>query len=398
MDIKGVSVIIPTYNREKVIARAIESVIDQSYSKLEIIIIDDNSTDNTEEIVKKITDRRIVYKKLDRRRGPAYARNMGVKLAAYDLIAFQDSDDVWMQDKLEMQIKYMEENKDFDMVYCAFMHGGERNYKVPSNKHSKSHLEGEIYKELLRENKIGTPTMLVKKQVFEQVGGFNIDIHAYEDWEFAIRVAKEHKIGYVDKILVEAYSSNDGVNSNEKNKADTLFYILEKYGERNAVDYIKKILIYVSGVEDPEELLDWKDKLIPKYISTESDFDIMMSILHMGTEEKDNNELIMKLGDDAFAADRLRSLKILKNETIIIYGVTNIGNCLYRLLKKMGYNKVLYTDSNLVRLKDYLITPLTELPQDIDYVITTFGKNIDNSFIGEKLKAREIVSVYSLFL
>lgn len=397
MNKNGVSVIIPTYNRANIIMRSIESVISQSYVYIEIIIVDDNSTDNTEEVIKNIEDERIIYKKLNKRMGPANARNIGVKLAKYDLIAFQDSDDVWKRDKLKVQIAYMEKNKIFDMVYCPFMHKGIKSFKIPADIYSKNDLEGEIYKGLLKENKIGTPTMLIRKEKFEKVGGFNVDLKAYEDWEFAIRFAQKYQIGYVDKILVEAYSSSDGVNSNERNKARALFYILEKYDEREAPNYIKRILIYISSIKDTKEFLEWKRNLVPKYISSDEDFDIIMSILHMKTEEKENFELMLKLSDKSLISNRSRNLNIKKNETIVIYGVTEIGNELYRTLKKIGYKNLLYTDSNLVTLQNHIITPLTELPQNIDWVITSFSRSIDNSFINEKLNTNRIISVYSIF-
>lgn len=90
-------------------------------------------------------------------------------------------------------------------------------------------------------------------------------------------------------------------------------------------------------------------------------------------------------------------MNIKKNETIVIYGVTEIGNELYRTLKKIGYKNLLYTDSNLVTLQNHIITPLTELPQNIDWVITSFSRSIDNSFINEKLNTNRIISVYSIF-
>ncbi len=99
-----ISVIVPTYNRAHTIVKAIQSIRDQSYPVTEIIVVDDASTDNTENMVLSIGDERISYHRLNRNRGAAGARNHGVAQANCDMIAFLDSDDVWHPDKIEKQV------------------------------------------------------------------------------------------------------------------------------------------------------------------------------------------------------------------------------------------------------------------------------------------------------
>ena len=121
---KTVSVVIPTYNRGRLIQRAIESVQAQTYPAItEIIIVDDGSTDNTEEMVRKVRDRRVRYVKLEGNHGAGYARNRGAEISTGDYLAYCDSDDHWTPDKLERQMIYMEETK-ADMCFHAF----ERRY------------------------------------------------------------------------------------------------------------------------------------------------------------------------------------------------------------------------------------------------------------------------------
>lgn len=107
-----VSIIMPTYNCANFIDKSIESVINQTYKNWELIIIDDCSTDNTEEIVKKYIkeDSRIIYHKLPTNSGAAVARNHGIAMAKGSYIAFLDSDDLWAKDKLEKQLKFMKDN------------------------------------------------------------------------------------------------------------------------------------------------------------------------------------------------------------------------------------------------------------------------------------------------
>ena len=129
-----VSVIIPTYNREKTILRAVQSVLDQTYTNLEVLVIDDGSTDGTAEIVRGIEDDRVKYIVLEQNGGQAKARNTGVQMAEGEWIAFQDSDDCWHKNKLEIQMTYAREHTEYSMIYCSYnaimSFGGQ--FQVPS--------------------------------------------------------------------------------------------------------------------------------------------------------------------------------------------------------------------------------------------------------------------------
>ena len=103
-----VSVIIPTYNRANIINKSIDSVLNQTYSNLELIIIDDGSHDNTEEVIKNYDDKRLKYYKLEENKGMCFARNYGTNLSKGHYIAIHDSDDLWKIDKLEKHITYMQ--------------------------------------------------------------------------------------------------------------------------------------------------------------------------------------------------------------------------------------------------------------------------------------------------
>ena len=99
-----ISIIIPTYNREKLIIKSINSILNQSYHNIEVILIDDGSTDNTRKVISQIKDRRFRYIKLRKNKGASIARNIGIKKAFGNYISFQDSDDILHSDKLEKQI------------------------------------------------------------------------------------------------------------------------------------------------------------------------------------------------------------------------------------------------------------------------------------------------------
>ncbi|HSR19165.1 MAG TPA: glycosyltransferase family 2 protein, partial [Ignavibacteriaceae bacterium] len=112
--------IIPVYNRENLIQRSIYSVLNQTYKNIEVLLVNDASTDNTEEMINEIKDDRLKYFKNEINLGPSKSRNIAIKLSAGELIAFQDSDDEWYKDKLEKQVKLLLSSpEDVAAVYCG---------------------------------------------------------------------------------------------------------------------------------------------------------------------------------------------------------------------------------------------------------------------------------------
>ena len=213
-----VSIIIPTYNRGNTIRRAIDSILRQTYSSYEILIIDDGSTDDTEAVIAECEDSRIRYVPLKHNQGAAHARNVGIQEAAGGYIAFLDSDDEWMPRKLEMQMKRMLNASDeYGLVYCrmgGMRRDGKSRYMCPPLECPKEILEGDMFRLLLLQNVIGTPTVLARKVCLEQVGGFKETLQCLEDWEFFLRIAREWKIGFVDKVLVEVHKSAGSISTN----------------------------------------------------------------------------------------------------------------------------------------------------------------------------------------
>ncbi len=212
-----ISVVIPTYNRANLIERSIRSVLNQTYKNLEVIVVDDGSTDNTEEVVRSIQDERIIYYKQENG-GAGMARNTGVSLAGADYVAFHDSDDVFRPEKLEKQMAYMEAHPEYSMVYCNYEHHSTEGVSniVPRGFNPIGPLEGDMFFTILINNTIGAPTMLFKKACFEEVGGFDTSLRCLEDWEFALRFAECFYIGFLDEVLMDAYQQQGGVSSNGK--------------------------------------------------------------------------------------------------------------------------------------------------------------------------------------
>lgn len=228
-----VSIIIPTYNREKEITRAISSILRQTYSKYEIIIVDDGSTDSTQQVIGKIEDSRIRYIKLDQNQGVAHARNVGIQEAKYDYIAFLDSDDEWLEQKLELQMcRMLEASKKVGFVYCrmsGITRDGSSRFVCPLVKYGEDILDGNMFQSLLIRNVIGTPTMLVRRECLEQSGGFKESLMCLEDWELILRIAKNYEIEFVDEILVEVHKTMNSVSTNIAGYLITRCYIVSLY-------------------------------------------------------------------------------------------------------------------------------------------------------------------------
>ncbi|AKB67311.1 glycosyltransferase family 2 protein [Methanosarcina mazei] len=212
-----VSVVIPTYNRAHLLPRAIQSVLDQTYQDLEIIIVDDGSRDNTERVIKNFKDERIRYIQHNQNKGASAARNTGIRESRGKYIAFQDSDDEWFSNKLEKQIEaFADAPPEVGIVYSGFYRiEADRKLYLPSDQLSLK--EGNIHNELLKGNFVGTPTVLMKKECFRNQRYFNESLPALEDWELWIELSKYYTFRYIKKPLLCSYSTPNSINLNENN-------------------------------------------------------------------------------------------------------------------------------------------------------------------------------------
>ena len=225
-----ISVVIPTYNRIKTLPRALESVLSQTYSNLEVIVVDDGSTDSTEQYIASLGDSRIVYVKNMNSMGPSSARNIGAKIAKGKYIAFQDSDDEWCIDKLDKQMQVMRSMKGCKLVYCEIARWLDDRYlgELPSRNVPLSEKKGILFEYLLLFPLISTQTILVDRKSFIEFQ-FDEKLQALEDYEFSIRFSKRNIIGFVSEPLVKVYDTPNSVNKRWKEKIHTQVYILEEF-------------------------------------------------------------------------------------------------------------------------------------------------------------------------
>jgi glycosyltransferase involved in cell wall biosynthesis len=202
-----ISVIVPTYNRADLISETIESILNQTYKNFELIIVDDGSTDNTEEVIRKFKDSRIKYIKTDNWGGPARPRNIGIKKAKGEYIAFCDDDDIWLPEKLEKQIRVFQISNETAMLYTRFktIEGDVISNKIfPENGKYKS---GNIFKSIYLRNLIACSGVIVKRSVLDQVGLFNTDpnLIAIEDADLWLRISLKYIIKCTDDLPLLIY-------------------------------------------------------------------------------------------------------------------------------------------------------------------------------------------------
>lgn len=194
-----VSVIIPTYNREEFICETIQSVLDQTYKDFEIIVVDDGSTDNTKKKLEIFGSKiKLIEQKNSER---AVARNNGVKNSSGNYIAFLDSDDIWVKDKLEKQVDILDSNKDIILVYGQSHRINEKREKIKTAKRQLEGYSGNIFEELLMRNFITSPTPMIRREYFEMTTGFQTKYIPYEDWEFWLRFSLLGKFYFIAKPL-----------------------------------------------------------------------------------------------------------------------------------------------------------------------------------------------------
>lgn len=228
-----ISVIIPTYNRQSTILRAVNSVLAQTYTNYEIIIIDDASTDDTEAIIQKLysANSKIHYYRNEYNLGAGSSRNIGVSHSKGSYIAFQDSDDEWLPQKLTLQTKALALHSSCNIVYSVM----KRFYLdnsfdfCPPDDMPVDMKSGYIFKSLLMGPFIGMPTALIEKNCFLSSGGFDTSIPVCEDYALFLSLARNGEVILVDEPLVYVYDTKESLNKNEIAKFETQMQMIEKY-------------------------------------------------------------------------------------------------------------------------------------------------------------------------
>ena len=198
----------PAYNARAYIAQAVASVLAQDYANLELLVVDDGSTDGTAQHP-ALQDRRIHILQ-QANSGPAAARNLGLAQARGDLVAFIDADDLWLQSKLSAQVSYLQAHPDISIVFGGFHRwepAADGHFVMPivtpapSDAHTLIQPSGWIYTDLLLDSVIHIITAMVRKPVFDSVGVFDTRLATGEDYDFWLRVSRQFKIDQLAQTL-----------------------------------------------------------------------------------------------------------------------------------------------------------------------------------------------------
>jgi glycosyltransferase involved in cell wall biosynthesis len=217
----GVSVIVTTYNGEKFIEKTIQSVLNQTHKNIQLIIVDDGSTDRTINILKNIknNDSRVEIIALNKNSNlPSVGRNVGISQSKFNFIAFIDHDDLWERFKLERQVQFLNKNQSLVMAHCRLQVFTDNYFKL-KNLWYPMIPDQVTREELIDKNRIQFSSVIMRKEVLNIIGLFDesLELRAIEDLELWIRIASKFKIGFQNDLMGHYYFSENNTSQNENN-------------------------------------------------------------------------------------------------------------------------------------------------------------------------------------
>ncbi|MEN6350329.1 MAG: glycosyltransferase family 2 protein [Syntrophomonas sp.] len=226
-----ISIVIPAFNRENTITYCLDSILAQTYKNLEVIVVDDCSTDKTVPVVRSHPDPRVRCVVLEKNSGAQAARNRGIQEAQADWIAFQDSDDEWLPEKLARQVSVLASAgyDPWSLVYCnAYRFDKERGTRsirlLPA-------VEGENqYATLLQMRAMLFPTIITSKKALEKIGYLDEQVPSFQEWDTSIRLARYCKITHLkEPLMVYHADSGNAISGSSTKHVEGLHYIIGKY-------------------------------------------------------------------------------------------------------------------------------------------------------------------------
>ena len=239
-----ISVIVPTFNRRHTLPRAVDSILAQTHRDLELIVVDDVSTDDTLDYLRAIDDPRLKVVALDTNGGAGRARNKGLEVATGSLVAYQDSDDEWSVRFLErLHAGLQEAGPEVGVIYCGKLVYGRDQQRVfgPGRvaympDHDRKIVEGDIHREVLARPLVSSQTFLVRRELMEQVGGWHETIRKGEDWELSARLARITRYAFIEEPLSVTYLGPDSATHNELKGVGVMEAILKANADMYAAD------------------------------------------------------------------------------------------------------------------------------------------------------------------
>ena len=267
-----ISVIIPVFNRERLLKRAIESVLGQTYKKYELIVVDDGSVDNSLEIAKSYKEAIVIEKTNG---GVSSARNFGAKHARGEWLAFLDSDDEWLPLKLDKQIELI--NEEVHLIHTE--EHWIRNGSFVNQPKAYKKGGGDQFEKSLKLCAISPSTVLLRKSLFDQFGGFREDYPVCEDYDLWLKIVSMHKVALVDEPLINKYAGHEEQLSFQYKAMDywrvkSMKWILDnrelstekleslKAVLKKKIDILEKGYRKHSNLENLDEILQIRDSIL----------------------------------------------------------------------------------------------------------------------------------------
>ncbi len=238
-----VSVITPVYNGSQTIKESINSILNQTYKNIELIIINDGSTDDSENIIKSVNDSRIKYYKIKNSGSPARPRNFGIKKSTGDFIAFCDQDDVWYPEKIEKQIKSynLSNNKSkIGIIATSANVIDKKNNVIDTFLRKLEYIPSpESYKKILLTNYITTCSVIVPRKIFNEVGFLDENLVGVDDFDLWLRITKKYGVLVLPDILCAWRNLPQSLSSNKTKLYLENEKIFDKLELTDKDDYIK---------------------------------------------------------------------------------------------------------------------------------------------------------------
>jgi glycosyltransferase involved in cell wall biosynthesis len=256
IDSPKVSVIVPTYNRADRLERSLNSIVSQTYQDFELIVVDDGSTDKTSKLMKSFS--KAQYISMKKNSGVSKARNVGLSVAKGELICFLDSDDLWNEEKIQIQVLWLENNKDSQVCYTdeIWIRNGVR--VNPMNRHRK--YSGDIFRHCLGLCIVSPSSVMIRAKLFDEIGNFDESLPACEDYDLWLRIAAKYAFHFIEEPLIIKYGGHSDQLSRKYWGMDRFrVAALKKLLDQNSLDkekwkltrsmFLEKCSILIQGFE-----------------------------------------------------------------------------------------------------------------------------------------------------
>ena len=302
-----VSVIIPAYNSINYLPDALESALNQSFKDIEVIIVDDGSSDNTRQWVLHQTDPRVTLISQENL-GKSAARNKGISQTKGKFIAFLDADDVWELSKLEEQVRCLDSNPDVGLVYTWTSLADEKG--TPTGRVTASEASGRVWKSLILKNILACgSTPMIRRECFDRVGLFSLDLPLAQDWDMWLRIAANYDFAVIKQSLVRyrKHSGNTSIKWSLMEKCSCL--VLERafqsvptersnlYDRAYTSLYLYLGWLAIRKQDSLQALIHWrKSQETSHYLFSRDSIRLRLTIFIIQLLGGDNYRILLRLG------------------------------------------------------------------------------------------------------